>query len=100
LGAGADGWYSVLAGVLPAPCLALWAARGDAAERMVLNARLGPLWEVFRALGGIRVAYEIASCLGFGRIDLPRPLMPLTRDELARVEAALVAADLPLDTAP
>jgi 4-hydroxy-tetrahydrodipicolinate synthase len=100
LGAGADGWYSVLAGVLPAPCLALWAARGDAAERMVLNARLGLVWEVCLAFGGIRVAYEIASRLGFGRIDLPRPLLPLTRDEVARVEAALIASDLPLDAAP
>lgn len=94
LGAGADGWYSVLAGTLPAPCLDLWAARGDDVQRMVLHAHLRPLWDVFTDLGSIRVAYELASHMGLGRIDLPRPLMPLTKDQAARVAAAVDASGL------
>jgi 4-hydroxy-tetrahydrodipicolinate synthase len=47
--AGADAWYSVLAGFFPDVCLAIFRAAqdGNSAEARLLNARLEPLWKVF-----------------------------------------------------
>ena len=48
--AGADAWYSVLAGIYPATCLRITRAAmsGDAAAVQRLDARLAPLWQLFR----------------------------------------------------
>ncbi|MEM8742605.1 MAG: dihydrodipicolinate synthase family protein, partial [Pseudomonadota bacterium] len=66
LAAGADAWYSVLAGTLPDPAAALWAARGDAAALAASASPLAPLFALFDQHGGIRVVYEIVGMLGLG----------------------------------
>ncbi|MEL7116517.1 MAG: dihydrodipicolinate synthase family protein [Pseudomonadota bacterium] len=91
LAAGAEAWYSVLAGSLPEPCIAMWQARGNQAELAQLNDRLAPMWALFRDFGGIRVAPTVANLLGLGPIKLPLPLQPLPPEAVARVEAALDA---------
>jgi len=89
--AGADVWHSVLAGVLPEPVLAVTRAaqRGDAAEARRLNAALAPLWKLFGELGGLRVAYALANAMQLVRAAPPRPILPLTGADQARVAAAL-----------
>jgi len=94
LSAGADAWYSVLAGTLPDICIALWQARGDAAALAALNTRLAPVWDVFARYGGIRVVHEIVPMLGLGPTDPPRPLLPLSPPARHEIEAALAAAQL------
>jgi 4-hydroxy-tetrahydrodipicolinate synthase len=89
--AGADTWYSVLGGLLPAPCLALTrAARmGDAAQAREIDSRLAPLWALFRAHGGLRVAYTMAVLMGLTKTRPPRPIRPLEGAARARVQEAL-----------
>ncbi len=94
LAAGADAWYSVIAGTFPEICRAFWEARADPGRLAALDARLGPLWDLFTAHGGIRVIHEAVNLIGLGPVALPRPLLPLpapVRDEIA---AALAAAGL------
>lgn len=90
LSAGADAWYSVLAGLLPDLALALTrAARsGEAAEVERLEARLRPVWDVFRAFGSLRVMYVLHALLGLGDAAPPRPILPLEGAGRARVAAA------------
>ena len=92
--AGADTWYSVAAGFLPGPTLALCRAAqaGDAAEVIRRQARFAPLWSLFRAHGSVRVFYAAAQALGLCDAAPPRPLLPLSPDLRAQVEAALSAA--------
>ena len=97
LRAGADAWYSVLAGLLPAPALALTRAAqvGDIAEVARLDAGLRRVWEVFKALGSLRVMYALYGLLGFGEIEPPRPLLSLEgadRDRVVVAFAPLLAA--------
>jgi len=89
--AGADVWHSVLAGVLPAPVLAVTRAaqRGDAAEAQRLNAALAPIWRLFAELSGLRVAYAVANALQLVRAAPPRPILPLPAADEARVGRAL-----------
>lgn len=63
--AGADGWYSVVAGLLPGPALAMVrAARaGDAAQTAQRDAAFRPLWDLFREFGSYRVMHAMAGCL-------------------------------------
>ncbi|MEN0000672.1 MAG: dihydrodipicolinate synthase family protein [Pseudomonadota bacterium] len=75
--AGADAWYSVLAGTLPDIAMQLWDAREDPAKMHALNEQLTPLWDLFAAHGGIRVIHEAAEIIGLGPTPLPRPLLPL-----------------------
>lgn len=91
--AGADVWHSVLAGVLPEPVLAVTRAAqaGDAAEARRLNAALGPIWKLFAELSGLRVAYAMANTLGLARAAPPRPILPLSPADEARVAVALQA---------
>ena len=88
--AGADAWYSVLAGLLPAPALALTRAAqgGDLTEAARLDAGLQRVWETFKAFGSLRVMYVLYGLLGFGEIQPPRPLLPLDGADRARVGAA------------
>lgn len=97
--AGADAWYSVLAGTFPEISLALWRARGDAAALAEMDARLAPLWALFAAHGGIRLCYGAMEIMGRGPCPLPAPLAPLpasVRSDLAR---ALDAAGLGAEAA-
>lgn len=86
---GCDGWYSVLAGVLPTTCLAIVAAaRSDRPDRALeLSRRHQPLWALFERYGSYRVVSALAEQLGLVRHpNLPRPVLGL--DDAARRELA------------
>jgi 4-hydroxy-tetrahydrodipicolinate synthase len=89
--AGADAFYSTVAGLLPAEMLALVraASSGDAGETARLNQAFQPLWALFRQHGGFRVMYAIANVLDLCHIAPPRPILPLPQSEIAKVESAL-----------
>lgn len=87
--AGADAFYSAVAGVLPGPVLALARAAqsGATAEAAALDAVLQPLWSLCRAHGGLRVNYAIGRLLDLAVGAPPLPLQPLAghvQDEVAR----------------
>lgn len=94
---GCDAWYSVLAGTLPRPCLAIIeAARsGDAQRARDVSDGLAPLWDLFAAHGSYRVVSALAEELGLvDHPNLPRPVRGLDdsgrtrlRDALARLRA-------------
>jgi 4-hydroxy-tetrahydrodipicolinate synthase len=94
--AGADAWYSVVAGLFPDICMAMVrAARsGDAVQARSLNAQLQPLWDVFKAHSSLRVMYAVAKLRGLTRADPPRPLLPLPKAAQEKVAEALRAAKL------
>lgn len=89
--AGGACWYSVVAGLLPEPALALTRAAqaGNAAEVERIDHAFAPLWELFREFGSFRVMFTIAEILGLGRITPPRPILPLEPASRQRVEVAL-----------
>ena len=89
--AGGACWYSVVAGLLPEPALALTRAAqaANAAEAERIDHAFAPLWELFREFGSFRVMFAIAEILGLGRIAPPRPILPLEPASLERVEVAL-----------
>ncbi|MCP1561774.1 UNVERIFIED_ORG: 4-hydroxy-tetrahydrodipicolinate synthase [Methylobacterium sp. SuP10 SLI 274] len=95
--AGGEAWYSVAAGLFPEPCLAiLRAARaGEAARARALNARMQPLWDLFKEFSSLRVTYAAAHHLGLCRTDPPRPILPLSetvRNRVAEVVDRLALA--------
>ena len=89
--AGCDAWYSVVAGLLPAPALALTRAghAGNDSEAACINDAFRPLWELFRTFGSFRVMYAMADLLGLAKIEPPRPILPLSQEAYGRVGAAL-----------
>lgn len=92
--AGADAWYSVLGGILPEVCLRITRAvqSGNVEEARALDARLAPLWQLFREFASLRVVYGIAELLGLSRAAPPLPVQGLTvaaKDRLREVIAAL-----------
>ena len=89
--AGCDTWYSVAAGLLPGPALALTrAARaGDIVETARLNKAFEPLWTLFKRHGSFRVMFVIADLLDLARIQPPRPVLPLPKDAEDDVRLAL-----------
>jgi 4-hydroxy-tetrahydrodipicolinate synthase len=89
--AGCDAWYSVVAGLLPAPALALTRAAqaGDGSEATRINDAFQPLWDLFRTFSSFRVMYVMADLLGLARIEPPRPILALPQEARSRVEAAL-----------
>ena len=91
LRAGADAFYSTVAGLLPAEMLALVRAAksGNAGDTARLNEAFQPLWALFRQHGGFRVMYAIANILDLCRVAPPRPILPLPQSEIAKVESAL-----------
>ncbi|MEU4313987.1 dihydrodipicolinate synthase family protein [Nocardia sp. NPDC024068] len=92
LNAGCDLWYSVLAGVLPAPCVALTRAAqaGDAATAAELSDRFEPLWTIFRSHGSLRTVSAIAEDLGLvSTPNLPAPVRGLPPDVREAVSTAL-----------
>lgn len=96
LSAGADAWFSVVAGLFPAPALeiARAVAAGDLARARALDARLKPLWDLFRRHSSLRVIYAAAGLTGLVRAVPPRPLLPLNPEIEAEVAATLKALDL------
>jgi 4-hydroxy-tetrahydrodipicolinate synthase len=89
--AGCDAWYSVVAGLLPAPALALTRAAqaGNGSEAARINEAFQPLWNLFKAFGSFRVMYVIADVLGLAKLEPPRPILPLSQEARRRVEEAL-----------
>lgn len=88
LNAGCHAWYSVVAGTLPEPALAITRAAqaGDAATTTAESERLQPLWELFTRHGSLRVVSAIAELLDLvGHPNLPRPLRDLPDDDRAAV---------------
>lgn len=99
LAAGADAWYSVVAGVLPGLALAIWAVRDRPEELAALHGTCAPLWALFNAHGSIRVTPHILEALGHKPAALPLPLLPLERDVVAEVERALALLPVTSDLA-
>lgn len=89
--AGGACWYSVLAGLLPEPAVALTRAAqsGASAEAERIDRALGPIWALFREFGSFRVMFTIAELLGYGRLTPPRPVLPLEEVNRQRVETAV-----------
>jgi len=77
--AGADAWYSVVAGLLPVPALRLTRAAlsGDGEFTSAADAAFQPLWTLFRKHGSLRVMYHIADQLGLRPGLPPLPIQPL-----------------------
>jgi len=92
---GADAWYSVVAGLLPATALALTRAAqaGNGDETHRLNERFQPLWSLFRQFGSFRVMYAIAAELDLFHAAPPRPVLPIPAEAMPRVVEALAALD-------
>ncbi|WP_165220659.1 dihydrodipicolinate synthase family protein [Affinirhizobium pseudoryzae] len=90
---GADAFYSVVAGLLPTPALALTRAAmaGDAEEARRLDTAFEPLWVLFKQFGSFRVMYAIAAELGLFHAAPPRPVLPIPDEALPRMAAALEA---------
>lgn len=95
LSAGADAFYSAIAGILPKPMVRLAEAAqgGRTAEVLSLEGAFAPLWELVRVHGGLRVSYMIADRLGLAVGQPPAPIDPIFSD-IAEVEAALAALEL------
>lgn len=93
LAAGADGFYSVLAGFLPVQAMALAAAieANDTNETARINRQLQPFFELFRQLGSLRVAYAAVAELGLGSVSPPKPILPISGTDVRRVAKALWA---------
>lgn len=89
--AGGACWYSVVAGLLPEPAVALTRAAqsGASAEAERIDRALGPIWALFREFGSFRVMFTIAELLGYGRLTPPRPVLPLEEVGRQRVETAV-----------
>lgn len=97
LNAGCDAWYSVVAGTLPQPALAITRAalRGNALAATAESERLAPLWDLFGRFGSLRVVAAIAEQAGLvSRSCLPLPIRGLNDD--ARAEVAEVTQQLGL----
>jgi len=94
--AGADAWFSVAAGLFPAPCAAIvravWA--GDAVEARRIDATLQPLWDLFATHTSLRVMFAAASHLGLCQAAPPLPIHPLGPDAQRDVVAVVGALGL------
>jgi 4-hydroxy-tetrahydrodipicolinate synthase len=93
LTAGADLFFSALAGILPKPMLRLARAAqaGDTAETARLDAVFAPLWQLLRENGGLRVSYQLARQFGLTTAQPPLPVLPLPDAAVPRLTAALDA---------
>ena len=86
--AGADSWFSVVAGLFPEPAAVMAAAamKGDREEADRRDAVFSGLWDLFRANGSLRLMYAAANLLGLTDARPPRPL--LGADEALRTKLA------------
>jgi 4-hydroxy-tetrahydrodipicolinate synthase len=89
--AGADAWYSVIAGVFPEVARQITAAAtgGDVDTARTLSQRLEPLWDLYRAHGSLRVATAAAQLLRLSNGSLQRPLRPLDDATVAHLGAII-----------
>jgi 4-hydroxy-tetrahydrodipicolinate synthase len=95
--AGADAWYSVVAGIYPKTFLRLAraAAAKDAAETKRLQEYLEPIWRLSRAYSSFRLVHLAATRAGIANAVPQRPLLPLSGE--AAAEAERVLEELALD---
>lgn len=89
--AGGEAWYSVVGGLFPDAVLPIVRAvrAGDHEEARRLDARLEPLWALFRELSSLRVMYAGAEILGLCRAAPPRPILPLSGEAKERVAGVI-----------
>lgn len=89
--AGADAWYSVVAGLLPDEALELTKAAqsGDVERAKQIDKAFEPLWSLFKEFGSFRVMYAIAEALGLGSFDPHLPVLGLQMEARGRVKSAL-----------
>lgn len=93
--AGADAFYSVLAGILPQPMLTLArAAQANRSEQVQrLEEAFAPMWRLFRAHGGLRITYALADLLSLPAGVPPAPVKLVEPRVAVEVEAALRRLD-------
>ncbi|KFY97898.1 hypothetical protein V498_01831 [Pseudogymnoascus sp. VKM F-4517 (FW-2822)] len=89
--AGGSAWYSVIAGVLPAPSVALMDGirRGDDVEVKRISALFQPIWDLFQEFGDLRVVYALANELDLCKAAPPRPILPIAALHHNRIVLAL-----------
>ncbi len=95
--AGADAWYSVLAGLLSQDLrmdIRPAVQDGDTERARQLNARLAPLFDLFKTHTSLRVIYAAANLAGVCQADPPRPILPLAAEVQARISDVLGAGGL------
>ena len=94
--AGADAFYSVMAGIYPRRFLALTQAAmaRDAAETRRLHDQLAPLWRLCRDYSSFRLAHLAATMIGIPNAVPPRPILPLSGE--AEADARRVLEELAL----
>jgi 4-hydroxy-tetrahydrodipicolinate synthase len=82
--------------VFPDTALAICRAAqaGDAARSRRLNARLEPVWRLFRDFTGLRLAYAAANQLGLTNAQPPRPILALSQEAQARVAKVIEELEL------
>ncbi|MEU7484736.1 dihydrodipicolinate synthase family protein [Streptomyces sp. NPDC042319] len=88
LNAGCDAWFSVIAGTLPEPALAITRAAqaGERDRAQAESRRLQPLWDLFAQHGSLRVIAATAAQLGLtAPHNLPLPLRGLASEDRAHV---------------
>ncbi|MGU3576702.1 dihydrodipicolinate synthase family protein [Brucellaceae bacterium C25G] len=85
--AGADTWFSVLAGVSPEVCCRLNESVqiGDISTAQKINDELIPLWKLFQEYSSLRVVYEIIEHLKIADAVLPKPLLPVSADARLKI---------------
>lgn len=89
--AGADAWFSVIAGVLPEQTSQLASAAFAGGAWQELNDRFAGIWRLFETHGSLRIAYAIAQELALTSADLPLPLLPVEASVRAQLAVALEA---------
>ena len=94
--AGAETWYSVLAGVFPKICLDIVraAASGNTARAQELDARLQPVWQLLKTFSSLRVVYAIANLSGICAAEPPRPILPLPPDAQRKIRDVLAGLEI------
>jgi 4-hydroxy-tetrahydrodipicolinate synthase len=93
--AGADVWYSVLAGTMPSECVAITAAAraGDVDTARSLSDRLSPIWDLFGRYGSYRVVTAIAEKMNLIADCLPSPVNGLDPNARAALATAVLALE-------
>lgn len=94
--AGAQAWYSVLGGLFPTPILTIVRAirAGNFATARAENARLKPLWDLFKELSSFRIIYAANNLLSLTDAQPPRPILGLAEADRRRVAAMVEQLEL------
>lgn len=93
--AGGSTWFSVIAGVLPEPSVALMNAirKGDEFEVKRVSALFQPIWDLFKEFGDLRVAYALVNELDLCKAAPPRPILPIPAVHHDRIRSALATVN-------